>query len=199
MTAFETLSHCTLRSEVTPEPALSPAMFKPPPTAGEKLPLCARATDCLDDVKPQWPGRTRWSWLLKHVFQADLDTCCRCGGPMRSRRSGNHPRSKDGRERVVIGRTYQVYLNNVLYQSATGWHLELHEGGDGRRPEAETRQPAGPSCGLHRRRCAAHESGGQFSFGYLESIDQRQVEEVFTKLLCLLRAATAVSFCHEDP
>jgi hypothetical protein len=28
-------------------------------------------------------ARKRWAWLLAHVFQADLDTCPRCGGPMR--------------------------------------------------------------------------------------------------------------------
>jgi hypothetical protein len=27
--------------------------------------------------------RKRWSWMLAHVFLADLDTCARCGGPMR--------------------------------------------------------------------------------------------------------------------
>jgi len=29
------------------------------------------------------PSRKRWAWLLAHVFRADLDTCVRCGGPMR--------------------------------------------------------------------------------------------------------------------
>jgi hypothetical protein len=29
------------------------------------------------------PTRKRWAWLFRQVFQADLDTCVRCGGPMR--------------------------------------------------------------------------------------------------------------------
>jgi hypothetical protein len=27
--------------------------------------------------------RSRWGWLLRHVFRADVDTCSLCGGPMR--------------------------------------------------------------------------------------------------------------------
>ncbi|MBI2892541.1 MAG: hypothetical protein HYY06_03250 [Deltaproteobacteria bacterium] len=34
-----------------------------------------------DDHRP--PRRKRWAWLLRHVWQADLDTCPRCAGPMR--------------------------------------------------------------------------------------------------------------------
>jgi hypothetical protein len=28
-------------------------------------------------------GRSRWSWLFKKVFRADLETCDRCGGALR--------------------------------------------------------------------------------------------------------------------
>ena len=27
--------------------------------------------------------RKRWAWMLAHVFQADMDHCPRCSGPMR--------------------------------------------------------------------------------------------------------------------
>lgn len=27
--------------------------------------------------------RSRWGWLLRHVFRPDVDTCSLCGGPMR--------------------------------------------------------------------------------------------------------------------
>jgi hypothetical protein len=28
-------------------------------------------------------GRRRWSWLLRNVFRADVESCIKCGGPMR--------------------------------------------------------------------------------------------------------------------
>jgi hypothetical protein len=71
-------SHSALRAEVVPEPIDDPAQAQPPPLPGEKL--------CLlwdDDDNRDPPPRHRYSWLLQHVFAADLDHCPRCGGPMR--------------------------------------------------------------------------------------------------------------------
>lgn len=68
--------HSALRSEVVPEPEDDPLQRRPPPAAGDQLELLQS-----DDCRP--PARRRWGWLLKHVFQADLDSCIRCGGPMR--------------------------------------------------------------------------------------------------------------------
>ena len=38
--------------------------------------------DTDDDDEPR-PARTRWGWLLKHMFHENVDVCSRCGGPMR--------------------------------------------------------------------------------------------------------------------
>lgn len=37
----------------------------------------------LDAESAEPARRKRWAWFLKHVSKADLDTCVRCGGPMR--------------------------------------------------------------------------------------------------------------------
>ena len=71
-------SHCRLRKEVVPRPAADPTAFGPPPAAGDQLEL--RFED-LSDGEP--PRRNRWAWLLAHVFRVDVETCERCGGPMR--------------------------------------------------------------------------------------------------------------------
>lgn len=71
-------SHSALRSEVVPEPIDDPTQRHPPPCQGDQLTLLP-----LDDTEQAYPPRRRWSWLLKHVFAADLDHCPRCGGPMR--------------------------------------------------------------------------------------------------------------------
>jgi hypothetical protein len=70
-------SHSSLRAEVVPEPKEDPAQHRPPPAQGDQLALL----DTGSDNRPAKP--TRWAWLLRHVFLADLDTCPRCGGPMR--------------------------------------------------------------------------------------------------------------------
>jgi hypothetical protein len=36
-----------------------------------------------DKAKAHTTGRSRWSWLLGHVFRADLEHCERCGGALR--------------------------------------------------------------------------------------------------------------------
>jgi hypothetical protein len=73
-------SHSSLRAEVVPEPAVDPSQSRPPPAQGDQLSLLA---DTDDDSTERHPPRSRWAWLFKHVFAEDLDTCARCGGPMR--------------------------------------------------------------------------------------------------------------------
>ena len=76
-------SHASRRPEVVPEP--------PPPDSGvvPQLPqqlelFCIQANgDHSDDVPQHRPSRKRWSWLLKHVFSADLQRCPNCSGPLR--------------------------------------------------------------------------------------------------------------------
>lgn len=68
-------SHSSRRSEVVPTPPDDPTTHAPPAAPGDQLELPT------DEALPA--ARKRWGWLLKHVFQADVDTCARCGGPMR--------------------------------------------------------------------------------------------------------------------
>ena len=70
-------SHSRLRREVVPHAPADPTAATPPPAPGDQLELLLDAES--DEPAP----RKRWAWLLKHVFQADLDTCPKCGGPMR--------------------------------------------------------------------------------------------------------------------
>jgi hypothetical protein len=70
-------SHSSLHKEVVPMPPDEPTAHAPPPAQGDQLAL--RLAEHGDEP----PRRKRWAWLLKHVFQTDLDTCVRCGGPMR--------------------------------------------------------------------------------------------------------------------
>ena len=70
-------SHSRLRREVVPHSPADPSATAPPPAPGDQLELALDAES--DEPAP----RKRWAWLLKHVFAADLDTCPRCGGPMR--------------------------------------------------------------------------------------------------------------------
>jgi hypothetical protein len=60
-------------------------MFTPPPAPGDQLSLPVGSPD---NAKPRSAGRTsagrtHWSWLLGHVFRADLEHCERCGGALR--------------------------------------------------------------------------------------------------------------------
>jgi len=72
-------SHSKFRSEVVPKPPQDPAAFKPHPASGDQLEF-PKLNAQTDDARP---SRKRWARLLAHVFRADLDTCVRCGGPMR--------------------------------------------------------------------------------------------------------------------
>jgi Putative transposase/Transposase zinc-binding domain len=70
-------SHSRLRRQVVPHPPVDPTATAPPPAPGDQLEFELDAES--DEPAP----RKRWAWLLRHVFLADLDTCVRCGGPMR--------------------------------------------------------------------------------------------------------------------
>ena len=72
-------SHSALRAEVVPKPPKDPGQRRPPPCQGDQLSLLGDS----DDEGESRPPRARWGWLLKHVFQQDVDVCIRCGGPMR--------------------------------------------------------------------------------------------------------------------
>jgi len=69
-------SHSALRSQVVPHTPPDPTASRPPPAHGDQMELFGPAVD-------QPPRRKRWAWLIRHVWQADLDTCPRCVGPMR--------------------------------------------------------------------------------------------------------------------
>jgi len=73
-------SHSRERAEVCPGTPLSPGRFLPEPAAGEQLTL--QGLFAKSEEEPR-KGRSRWSWLLKRVFRAELETCSQCGGPMR--------------------------------------------------------------------------------------------------------------------
>jgi hypothetical protein len=73
-------SHSKLRAEVVPTPPGDRARYKAPPASGDQEEL-AFGKD--DGTGPPPTGRKRWAWLLGHVFHADVETCPKCGGPMR--------------------------------------------------------------------------------------------------------------------
>jgi hypothetical protein len=69
---------------VCPKAPPPPGRFAPEPAAGDQLSLDGLFGDGKETTEPEpRKGRSRWSWLLKRVFRAELETCCRCGGPMR--------------------------------------------------------------------------------------------------------------------
>ena len=70
-------SHSARRAEVVPLSVPPPDAHCPPPATGDQLPL-----EFEPEVNPR-TGRRRWAWLLKYVFQNDVDHCQLCGGPMR--------------------------------------------------------------------------------------------------------------------
>src|SRR5690606_18525878 len=73
-------SHSQHRACVVPK-RTDPSRFRPPAAAGDQLELGFGSADANTAVRTS--GRSRWGWLLRHVFRADLDTCSLCGGPMR--------------------------------------------------------------------------------------------------------------------
>ena len=73
-------SHSRHRARVVPK-RIDPLRFAPPAAAGDQLELGFSSGSGAATVPVS--RRSRWGWLLGHVFRADLDTCSRCGGPMR--------------------------------------------------------------------------------------------------------------------
>lgn len=73
-------SHSRHRARVVPKRS-DPSRFTPPAAAGDQLDLRFGSGDA--NTAARTSGRSRWGWLLRHVFRADLDTCSLCGGPMR--------------------------------------------------------------------------------------------------------------------
>ncbi len=72
-------SHSRHRSDVVPAQA-DPERFAPAPASGDQLEL----------FEAQTQKRSRWGWLLRHVFRADVETCSHRGGPMR--RASRYPK-----------------------------------------------------------------------------------------------------------
>jgi hypothetical protein len=75
-------SHSRQRPEVCPQAPPAPGRFKPEPAPGDQLSLEGLFGVGQETKEPR-SGRSRWSWLLKRVFRADLETCSQCGGAMR--------------------------------------------------------------------------------------------------------------------
>lgn len=73
-------SHSRHRARVVPK-RTDPSRFQPTAAAGDQLELGFDSGDA--NTQAQTSGRSRWGWLLRHVFRADVDTCSLCGGPMR--------------------------------------------------------------------------------------------------------------------
>jgi len=72
-------SHSRLRKEVVPHSPPDPRALRPPPASGDQLELAGLGKT----EENEQPRRNRWAWLIAHVFRADVETCERCGGPMR--------------------------------------------------------------------------------------------------------------------
>ena len=75
-------SHSRCRARVVPS-LFEPSRFAPEAAAGDQLELGFGSADSAASASAPSHGRSRWGWLLAHVFRADVDTCVRCGGPMR--------------------------------------------------------------------------------------------------------------------
>jgi hypothetical protein len=71
-------SHANARAEVVPKAPEDNGRFHPPPAAGDQTVLRFGEESSHNNIT-----RKRWSWLLRHVFAADLEHCPRCSGPMR--------------------------------------------------------------------------------------------------------------------
>ena len=79
-------SHSKLRAEVVPAPPQDTTSLRPSLTIGDQRPLAF-----VMDHAPPHAGRKRWAWLLWHVHSADVETCAKCGGPMRWAEVAEHP------------------------------------------------------------------------------------------------------------
>jgi hypothetical protein len=73
-------SHSRHRARVVPK-RVDPLRFRSPAAAGDQLELGFGSGD--EAGRGSASQRSRWGWLLRHVFRVDVDTCSLCGGPMR--------------------------------------------------------------------------------------------------------------------
>jgi hypothetical protein len=67
------------RSRVVPQDT-DPERFAHRPASGDQLELTFEGGN---DEAASADRRSRWAWLLRHVFRADVEVCNLCGGPMR--------------------------------------------------------------------------------------------------------------------
>ena len=81
-------SHSKLRAEVVPTPPQDPTRYKAPPASGDQE-LLELAKD--EGEGQHRNGRKRWAWLLGHVFRVYVETCPKCGGPMRWAEIADNP------------------------------------------------------------------------------------------------------------
>lgn len=81
-------SHSALRKEVVPEPP--PAVHNPLLDDGNgQLTLEFDQSDA-----QQRSGKRRpWAYLLRHVWEVDVSSCSRCGGPMKSVEVATEPQA----------------------------------------------------------------------------------------------------------
>jgi len=78
-------SHSSHRAEVVPA-LVDPARFAPEAAPGDQLALQLEPQGATSEgaaAQRKTSGRSRWGWLLRHVFRADVEKCSHCGGPMR--------------------------------------------------------------------------------------------------------------------
>ena len=73
-------SHSRHRARVVPS-VVDPSRFAPEAAPGDQLEFGFGSGASAATAPTQ--GRSRWGWLLRHVFRADVETCPCCGGPMR--------------------------------------------------------------------------------------------------------------------
>ena len=78
-------SHSRERPEVCPQTPPALGRLKPEPAKGDPLSLEGLFGGGQETKEPR-SGRSRWSWLLKRVFRANLETEAPCAG-LRSARS----------------------------------------------------------------------------------------------------------------
>ena len=77
-------SHCKVRAEVVPRRRKHAAQA----AASDRGPVAVAVGK---ERCPTTRGRKRWAWLLWHMFSADVETCRKCGRPMRWAEVAEHP------------------------------------------------------------------------------------------------------------
>jgi hypothetical protein len=105
-------SHSSLRLEVVPEPP--PAVHNPLLDDG-----AGQLALGFDDSEGQLSGKRRpWAWLLRHVWELDVSTCARCGGPMKWVEVATEP---DAIRRVLAGLGHE-HGHDGRRRAPRSWH-----------------------------------------------------------------------------